>query len=332
MVVMPRAGQLPAHERVSIEGLSYSPTHLALGWRRDSLVVGHVESYAYGERAAATCTGTGLFVVGLLEGGAATPLRTGAPVCDAAWAGSVALTADAGTVVYATAPAVNASRVVRMRLADGAIDTISRRCAPMAEEPALTPDGRAIAIRGLCGGRGQREWGVYVGPFGIDQWRRIVGGDSISAVQPSWSPDGTALVVRLGRQRDSAAARRLAVVGAAAGAVRPLVHGSAPSWSPDGAWIAYVHTNATTGEDNEIRLIRPDGTAMRTLFRNETRTTYVRGFGAQREGSVRPPLLWTTDSRGIVFGRAFDRGVLLWYLEIAPDGAQLRQVTEATQR
>jgi hypothetical protein len=48
-----------------------------------------------------------------------------------------------------------------------------------------------------------------------------------------------------------------------------------------------------------------------------------------REGMVRAPLLWTPRSDGVVFSRAYDRGVSLWF---TPLSGTARQVTESMQR
>jgi Tol biopolymer transport system component len=206
---------------------------------------------------------------------------------------------------------------------------ISSDCSPAAREPAVSPDGRMIAMAGLCDGYDQREWAVYVATIDGANRGRVIGGDTISAVMPAWSPDGASLVVRLGDANAPPRSHRLAIVDLATRAVRPLVSGSSPSWSPDGQWIAYVHRDSASLDDVEVRIVRPDGSSPRTLFRNQTQTTYVRGWGPMREGMVRAPLLWTPRSDGVVFSRAYDRGVSLWF---TPLSGTARQVTESMQR
>ena len=323
---------ISADDSVAVRGLSYAPTDIALAWRGDSVVVGHVESYAARDVTASACTGSGIFLVPFQGGGGVGTVRAGEPVCGALLSEDLdlALTPDLESVIYSTAVPANLSRVVRMRLRDGATDTLSLGCTPYAEDPAISRSGDLLAIKGVCGERNQVRSAVYVRSLSDATWRRVAGGDSIAAEMPSVSPDGRMLAIRLGDSDAPAAARVIATVDVASGEIHPLVPGLNPSWSPDGAWIAYVHRDTASQYDNEVRVIRPDGSSPRTIFRNQTRTTYVRAFGPMREGTVRAPLLWTPDSRGIVFGRTFDRGVSLWHIVL--DSAGVRRLTESAQR
>jgi hypothetical protein len=333
IVVVPRATNLSAEETRQTQGFDYSPTDLALGWRgSDSLIIAHIEAYASHDVRTSTCTGSGIFAIPFTDGGAARAMRLGAPVCEALRGSSepAALEPNAGGIIYSRRAATNSSQLLRLRLTESTPREVSVGCSPYAEEAAISREGSRLAIRGMCDGRGQTEWAVYVTTIDGQNRRRVIGGDSMSVVMPAWSPDGKSLVVRLGDPAASSKTQLLAIVDVASGSLRPLVAGSFPRWSPDGQWIAFVHTDSVSRYDAEIRIIRPDGSGMRTVYRNRTQTTFVRGWGPMREGMVRPPLLWRPDSRGVVFGRIFDRGTSLW--DIALDSADARQVTESAQR
>jgi tricorn protease-like protein len=291
-----------------------------------------VEWFAANDVAVSTCAGTGLFVVPFTSGGVARALHVGEPLCDALRGPDVGVAPGphGHRVVYSRSGAANTAQLVSLDLRGADARVISDHCSPSAREPAISPDGRMIAMSGLCDGRDQRESAVYVATIEGASRRRVIGGDTVSARMPAWSPDGVSLVVRLGDATAPPRSHRLAVVDLRTNKVRPLVSGASPSWSPDGRWIAYVHRDSVSLDDVEVRIIKPDGTEIRTLFRNQTQTTYVRGWGPMREGMVRGPLLWSSGSDGIVFSRAFDRGVSLWF--VPSSGTPARQVTESTQR
>ena len=334
IVVMPRAAALSADEARSIQGFAYSPRDMPLGWRgADSLVVFHAELFASNDVVASTCAGTGVFVIPFTDGGPPRPMRIGAPICEVLRGplDGMAFRARDATIVYSLQVPPNSRQLVKLGPDDDAPRPVSASCAPYAGEPAISSDGSMLAMTGLCDGGTQNEWAVHVLPIDGGDHRKVAGGDSTSAVMPAWSPDGATLVVRLGNARDPRHAQQLAVVDVRSGAIRPLVAGSSPTWSPDGHWIAFVHRDSMSLDDSEIRIVRPDGSAARTVFRNQTRTTFVRGWGPMREGMVHPPLVWTPDSRGIVFGRAFERGTTLWHVARDSSGS-LRQLTESSQR
>lgn len=130
-----------------------------------------------------------------------------------------------------------------------------------------------------------------------------------------------------------------------------------PSWSPDGATLAYgvgpgpsprrialVDTlgagrvlgvagdNPSWSPDgrwiafladpvypclNSVRLVRPDGTEERTMFVNEVTTTFSVGAGVAREGQSCGPLVWSPDSSTLLFPRYFVGGESVWGLDVA---------------
>jgi len=74
--------------------------------------------------------------------------------------------------------------------------------------------------------------------------------------KPDVSPDGArAVVARFGF------GGALDLLDLATGGTRSLgVFGTAPRWSPDGAWIAYLSTS-----DARVTIVRPDGTGVRGI-------------------------------------------------------------------
>lgn len=117
--------------------------------------------------------------------------------------------------------------------------------------PAVAPDGR------LAFGSGRAGAGIalYVSDGSGSHARRITSPDS-SALNPTWSPDGS----RLAFERPGPAAWKgsIYVVGADGKGLRRLTTGAQPAWSPDGAHIAF-------NRNNTIYVIEPDGSNVQAI-------------------------------------------------------------------
>jgi Tol biopolymer transport system component len=183
----------------------------------------------------------------------------------------------------------------------------------------MSPAGDEVA---LSVGRYFRQPGsppgqiALIKPDGSDF--RLLVDDEINNGFPSWSPDGTRLVFKRGRQ--------LVTMTVADRAMRPLTDGAHydnfPQWSPKGDAIMF--TSDRDG-DFELYTIRPDGTGLRRLTR-------VPGNDAHSA--------WSPDGEWIVFssGRtgfkdemALYEGVPQPYGEIfamRADGTDVRQLTD----
>jgi Tol biopolymer transport system component len=294
----------------------YRPTDVALVWLgNDSILVAHVESYAMADVGGSSCFGSGIYLVPATGVGMARAVRTGAPVCDGLHGEGMAADSAGRFVVYSVSTPPNKSRLVRLNLASGRLDSLVPDCRIYAEESSVSPDGRAVAFRGMCESRDQPEWAVYVSPIEGGAPRRVYGGDSVSAESPSWSPDGRSLAVIL--ERDSAARYRrdVAVVNISTGRGRVLTPGLGAAWSPDGQLLAYLRDNDGT-DAGEIHLVKSDGSSNRVIFRNAVRTTFSTGWGRIREGAPGGPLVWKPDDGMLLFSRIFERGISIWRLDI----------------
>ncbi|HEU4456434.1 MAG TPA: hypothetical protein VFR81_25425 [Longimicrobium sp.] len=312
--VIPRfAGALDTFETRNMRGLPYNPQDHAMAWTpAGDLIVAHEEQYSAYDVKAGTCSGSGFYAVPA-SGGPARPLATGAPACDAlGWEG-VSVGPGSGWVVYSTWIRSNNSVLVRLDLASGRTDTLRTACRVYLEEPAVSPDGSRIAAVGICAGRGQDGYGLYLlnaDGSGLRELMRTPGRPSAA-----WSPDGERLlVVRAGSGRSPP---RIAVIDTAGRVERELGPGAGPSWSPDGAWIAYLHYPPEARDFNEIHVMRADGRDKRLLFRNRVTSRYEGGWGLLREGVPRPPFVWSPDSRHLAFSRIFRRGTSVWRVELS---------------
>ena len=147
---------------------------------------------------------------------------------------------------------------------------------------------------------------------------RLIVDDEVNNGFPSWSPDGTRLVFKRGRQ--------LVIMSLADGKMTPLTDGSHydnfPQWSPENDLIMFT---SDRDEDFELYTIQPDGTQLKRL-------TNVRGNDAHSA--------WCSDGDWIVLSSArmgfkdemalYD-GVPQPYGEIfaiRADGSDVRQLTD----
>ncbi|NKB70526.1 MAG: hypothetical protein GKR89_25940 [Candidatus Latescibacteria bacterium] len=123
--------------------------------------------------------------------------------------------------------------------------------------PAWSPDGRKIAF--WSGRDGNAE--IYVmNADGSDQTRLT---DSPEAdMNPAWSPDGSRIAYGSGPSISTRRGTNIWVMAADGGNAVNLTgnpntdtYNAAPTWSPDGTWIAYLYILGTRGQ---IRAIHVD--------------------------------------------------------------------------
>jgi TolB protein len=134
---------------------------------------------------------------------------------------------------------------------------------------ALAPDGFAIAYGGYDVPGAIYRWGTGIESFDPNDY----GVAATKILQPAWSPDGRSLawLVAGDLAGDGGYQIGLAVfdLGARTGSLthvfQPAGGGELPldvTWSPDGAWIAFVTFGEppATGRVPNLWVVRPDGT------------------------------------------------------------------------
>ncbi|MDP9341206.1 MAG: hypothetical protein M3Q23_03650 [Actinomycetota bacterium] len=150
--------------------------------------------------------------------------------------------------------------------------------------PAWSPDGRSIAyVRIAAHRRAPVPRGHYLVDVTLQQVRVWHGGatptdtmltDAYTGVgELDWSPDGSTIVFTgaptlfYEPETDGLAWPRVLLIPSAGGEVTPIspqekAWAEGATWSPDGAWIAYVEY---VDNSHALVVMRPDGTDRRTL-------------------------------------------------------------------
>ena len=135
-----------------------------------------------------------------------------------------------------------------------------RRVVPGASSPALSPDGKRMAV--MDGSPPRLE---VIGTNG--RGRRRLGSGSLESVD--WSPNGKALVLTpyTNSLRGSIVVRPLQ--GKERVVLRRGWGVGAPKWSPDGKWIAYS-LSFRENRQNGLYVVHPDGTGRHRVAKGRT--------------------------------------------------------------
>lgn len=148
--------------------------------------------------------------------------------------------------------------------------------------PEFSPDGSRIAFTSTRSG-GSAVYTMNSDGSGVTK----LTADAVEAGQPDWSPDGGRLVFVNNHCSPCLPGRPLSdlfVLTLSSGETRQVTrlfgNNLNPSWSPDGAQIAFWHAPSNPGVNNtDVYVIDVDGTNVRNVTKTPTLREYVPDWG-----------------------------------------------------
>jgi hypothetical protein len=162
-----------------------------------------------------------------------------------------ALTPDGTAVVYVARTGGGEMELRRRRLDGGPAETLLRRPGAQLYDPAVSPDGRRIALS--IQEEGRRDLALLE-----DGALRLVTDDDALDLQPAWTPDGRYLLFA----SDRGGVFNLYAWAVADGTLRRITNVETgaldPAVSPDGRTIAFI-TAGRSGHDVATIPFDPDG-------------------------------------------------------------------------
>ena len=164
---------------------------------------------------------------------------------------AVSISWDGGNLAWDTR-----SEGIRVGNADG--QGVLNTALPLGTNfvPSLSPDGEKIAF--LHSARDDGLYDIWVGSVTRQDAEQVTNTRNVSDV--AWSPKGDWLAY-VQNWSDETLEGQISLVRPSGDDAKILVDGDAPSWSPDGKQLAFVH-------DGAIWTIGIDGTARRRVVQN----------------------------------------------------------------
>jgi Tol biopolymer transport system component len=195
------------------------------------------------------------------------------------WIRSVDWSPDGTRIAYALYDwGGSTAGIYVMDVATEQIQRVTRCARPCVRQDDIewSPDGSQIAYTQMdhdfpCNGF-EFSCSIYtVGAEGTDR-TRLSTGSVVDPVNPSWSPDGTAIAFsgRVSEEGKDSFVYTMVLDGSEPSRLAtdlPAPQQNMPAWSPDGSAIAFLAggTGGSVGRAYELWLVAPDGSERRLL-------------------------------------------------------------------
>jgi Tol biopolymer transport system component len=181
-------------------------------------------------------------------------------------------------------------------------------------DPALSPDGRAVAFSANRNGRFE----IYLQQLAPGSREIQLTDDQTQSFQPTWSPDGAYLAYA------SHGRGGIWVLPAFGGTPRQLTtFGSHPAWSPDGRTLAFQSEPSAELSASAVPALPPS--TLWVVPAQGGAPSQVTREGTPSGGHGAPQ--WSPDGRRLVFSASDRRGSAIW--TVRPDGSDVRLATDS---
>ena len=244
-------------------------------------------------------------------------------------AGRNASVAQDGTLVYLDSPVRNLRKLVWRDRSGEVLKTVGQTQERM-RQPAVSPDGRLLAVSALDGGN--RD--IWIHDLVRGTKTRLTFDEGAEA-RPTWSPSGREITYDWVHDGESKIASKAAD---GTGEARVLVDSESevynPDWSHDGKYLAYHETSTDTKRD--IWYLKPSGDGFEP-------TVFLRTPANEATAEFSPDgryLAYGSDESGRreIYVRPFPEGSGKWQVSVnggmhpgwRHDGGELFYVEEST--